>query len=168
MLLRISGALLVAAAVTLAGYMKSEALYRREIRCRSIRECLIRSSYLIRYRSLTVYELCAELKNSPFSSDLSFINSLPEEHIQGIGFSSLWESALDMQTDMETEERQLLHRLGSELGNSDTEGQLKMLAALAEEASILHERRRTEYETHGRLWRSVGVLAGLMAAVLII
>ena len=168
MLLRISGAFFIAAAAALCGFLKADQLRRNEAVCRSVRELLMKSGYLIRYRSLTVYELCAVLKECSFSDDLTFISNLPEEHIPGKDFSCLWLSALDTQKGIPPEERELLLRFGTELGNSDSEGQAEMINALSEETALLLVRRKEEYQKYGRLWRNVSILAGLMLFVLII
>ena len=66
------------------------------------------------------------------------------------------------------EEQKIIHCFRSELGTTDSEGQLKMLAGLYERTSVLLEKRQAEYEKYGRLYRSVGALLGLMAGITVI
>ena len=68
----------------------------------------------------------------------------------------------------EGEEKNLLMRYCKELGTTDIDGQTAMLGSLAELADELRERRRADLTKYGRLYRSVGILFGLMAGIAII
>ena len=66
------------------------------------------------------------------------------------------------------EERRLLSEFGSIIGASDAEGQQKSLSAFEKEAEQLAVMRRETYLKKGKLYRSVGLLFGLMGAILVI
>jgi len=82
---------------------------------------------------------------------------------------TIWESAVMQtwgQTAMKTAERDILLQLGVSLGVSDRIDQVKHLRLAishlqVEEAAALDEKRRYE-----RMWRSLGVLAGALAVIL--
>ena len=71
-------------------------------------------------------------------------------------------------SELEQEEKTVLMRYCKELGTSDLEGQMAMLGSLVEMAAELRERRKEDYIKYGRLYRSVGILFGLMAGIAII
>ena len=168
MLLRLSGAALVALSLTAAGYKQADKLRQRVLISRSVAELLMRCNFLIRSSMPTVYELCSDLKKQQFSDALTFICYLPEEYSPDKCFSEQWIAAICGKTELPDEEKELLIRLGSHLGQSDAEGQLSLLSSMLEEAETLSSVRQTEYRERGKLCRSVWTLAGLMAAVLMI
>lgn len=121
-----------------------------------------RTSILIRYNCCDVDGIVRELKAV---SDI--FSDVPEETADDGDMSAvLWESAADKVSD--EDERQILMRFCSDLGTSDTEGQLAMLSTLKELTSELRKRRSEEYLRYGRLYRSAGLLFGLMAGIAII
>ena len=80
----------------------------------------------------------------------------------------MWRKALDGQRDIPIDERRILSRLGELLGTSDIEGQLSSIALLEDELMTVKERREENYRRRGKLFRSVGVLAGAMTGILVI
>lgn len=168
MLIRLSGALLLTAAFSAAGMLQSDCLRRRADVCRSISDMLRKCEFLVSYQAMNVYEICAALKESAFVRELPFTASLPVVFEPQKSFSAQWDSALEKQGDMLPEEKELIHRLGQTLGSSDIPGQTGAIEALLAENDELYRRRQEEYLRRGRLCRSVGVLAGLMAGIMFI
>lgn len=66
------------------------------------------------------------------------------------------------------EERELLLSLGRSLGTSDISGQLSLIELHSEKLSALGRSAAEESAKKGKLFRSVGALCGIGAAVLII
>lgn len=67
-----------------------------------------------------------------------------------------------------TDERQLLKELGAALGTTSAESQLGLLELYRGRFSELRSAALEEYRQKGRLFRSVGALAGAGAAVLVL
>ncbi|MGN0651102.1 MAG: stage III sporulation protein AB [Oscillospiraceae bacterium] len=66
------------------------------------------------------------------------------------------------------DEQQLLRELGAALGTTSAEGQLKLLELYRGRFAELRAAALEEYSKKGRLFRSVGALAGAGAAVLVL
>ena len=73
-----------------------------------------------------------------------------------------------MKQELPAEEREILAELGEMLGRTDIEGQLAELSVLEERVRCLENERRTVCSQKGRMYRSVGVLFGVMVGILVI
>lgn len=65
-------------------------------------------------------------------------------------------------------ETELMRELGKSLGTSDIAGQETLLALHGERLSALYEQAAADYAKKGKTFRSVGLLCGAGAAVLLI
>lgn len=167
MWIRIAAALMFTAAGGVFGFSRSEQLRSRTEICRQSGELLRVCQFHIRYDGADVYEMSAMLKRSDTFGRLTFLRHLPESFQPDISFFSQWESALAVQSELPDEERDILLRFGGLIGSTDPEGQIKSIDALLDELSRLEERRTEEYLRKGRLCRSLGLLTGILAAVLV-
>ena len=168
MLLRAAAAVMFVAAGGMAGIILSDRLKMQREMCREIGELLRSCAVQIRYRGVDVYRLASELKNCQSFKHLTFINELPEKYEYGEDFHLCWERAVMSQSDLPHEERQMLCSFGNTLGTSDIEGQLVSISALEEELETLENRREETFRSKGKLYRSVGMLFGVMAGILVI
>ena len=112
-----------------------------------------------------MYEIAGRLRAE--CNELRFAEKLPERFTAGEDFHSCWLKAL-ADEPLTEDERKILEELGSVLGTSDTEGQIAALAALEQRAGQLMQKYSDIYSKKGRLYRSVGVLAGAMVGILVI
>ena len=166
-MLRIFAALMFPAAGALAGSAVSLRLRERRELCRCIGLMLNNTAIMIRCTAADVYELTGRLRITPGLSALSFIGELPDRFEPGRDFHEVWSEALSAQ-EMPDEERQILSELGSALGRSDAEGQLSLIEGLNERLKRITSAREEAYDRKGRMYRSVGILFGVMAGILVI
>lgn len=66
------------------------------------------------------------------------------------------------------EEAALLSELGASLGKSDAAGQLSLIALYRERTALLAKSAAAEAAQKGKLFRSLGMLCGIGAAIMII
>lgn len=168
MFLKLLASLMFSAAGALIGISTSEKLKENRDICREIGEMLRISAIMIRYRRLNVYDLAVELKSSESLSHLTFLKNLPEKYVQGENFHSLWQIQVEKQNELQNEERKLLSDFGRILGASDAQGQLTSIESLEAELQQLEKKRSDCYLQKGKLYRSVGVLFGVMIGILVI
>lgn len=168
MVIRVIAALMITAAGGALGCSRSERLRRRIEVCQQAEELLRVCGFHIRYDGADVYTLCRLLKASDSFGRLAFIRELPEEFIPDRSFSSSWSAALHTQPELPDDERGILTRFGGILGSTDPQGQAESIEALTEELTRLEERRTEEYLRKGKLYRSLGLLTGVLAAVLVL
>lgn len=88
--------------------------------------------------------------------------------LSGQSFSGLWEAELAASPlELEGGERGELRRLGGVLGRYDAAGQSAALSAAAQELSACLEQARERQGRLGRVYRAVGVCAGVFLAILL-
>ena len=168
MMLRLISAILFTAAGATVGVMLSQRLANEREICRETGDLLRSTALQIRHRGADVYELSSGLKASRALSALTFVRYLPEKYQFGEDFHEMWKNALDSQSEIPDDERRILVRLGELLGTSDIAGQLSSIALLEDELMAVKDKREENYRRRGKLFRSVGVLAGAMTGILVI
>ena len=167
-MLKLAGALMFTVAGTLTGILKSLEL-KNDCEMSAETERLVNSiCTLIRYQATDVYELSAMLKNSAEFERLTFIGELPECYIMGEDFHRQWCKAVERQKNLRSDQKKLLCELGRVLGTSDIDGQISALELISRSAEQLTEKYGEEYRKKGRLYRSIGVLAGVTAGIMVI
>ena len=161
MLIRVAGACLIVMCGSLWGISKA-AVYRDKLQiCDDILTIIRRTAGLIRCGCDTS-EILAELKAK---SDI--FSDIPDDFSVTEDINEILRKAVE-KSAVEGEEKNLLMRYCKELGTTDIDGQTAMLGSLAKLADELRERRRADLTKYGRLYRSVGILFGLMAGIAII
>lgn len=135
--------------------------------CNELAHLLQRTSFLIGYRADDVYCVCMELKRDSELRGLTFLGALPERFDVRSDFRKCWNDAVNSQS-FQSEERDILLRLGAVLGKSDRQSQVESIRQFQTELTALTEKRSSDYLRKGRLYRSVGLLFGIMAGILVI
>lgn len=122
---------------------------------------------LIRYRSLTVREIFLLLKENNAYSDLLFLHNADfSDKSRPVG--EIWQESIDSDFTLTIEEKKMLIQLGRQLGTTDTEGQLSVISVFNESLDSMIKKQSEKYAVKGKLCRSMGILAGAMAGILII
>lgn len=168
MFFRIIAAVMFSVAGGIAGISFSERLKTELELCRNIREMLLSSAVIIRCRADDVYAIGAELKQNKSLEKLTFLQEIPEKYNPEENFHEIWTDSVSLQKNLPEDAKRILCDFGSMLGQSDIEGQLVSIDALAENAAVLEKKYSEIYSQKGRLYRSVGMLFGIMAGILII
>ena len=100
-----------------------------------------------------------------------FARLLNSELSNGAVIHSAWANACDKLGKFafcKTDEQQLLRELGAALGTTSAESQVGLLELYKGRFSELRKAAVEEYRRKGRLFRSIGALAGAGAAVLVL
>lgn len=158
---------MIFAACTCTGFYLSSSMKRRIDRLETEKRLTEEMSTVIRYRSLTLREIISQLAESPFYKELGFIGCI-EKSDRFIPFARAWEEGIEKDPELSPAERDILRRMGRELGTTDTEGQLAALGAYCRELEELAADEKEKYSTKGRMYRSLGVLFGAMAGILFV
>ena len=143
------------------GSYRAAAYKRRLTLCDDFLSVLMRTNILIRYNCCDVSEIMRELKQL----SVIFGNVPDVSEAEDIRKSMCEAAEISGAAD---EEKKLILQFCSELGTSDTEGQLSMLDSLKVLTDELRGRRSEEYAKYGRLYRTAGLLFGLMAGITMI
>lgn len=158
--------ILISASGLFLGIYKSEQLKRKLEICSQTEDMLRTSLNAVRYQNLDVYELAEYLKYCGRFSALSFLAEVPVCCQLNISFRDVWHTRVS-ESALPKETANLLIRFGEIIGSSDIEGQANSITGLQNEAEILTTQCREEYLKKGKLYRSIGLLVGLMAAIVV-
>ena len=168
MSLRIIAALMFVSAGAVIGISSSEKLKDNRNICREIGEMFRISSVAIRYRGMNVYELASTLQKSESLKSLTFLQNISTEYSPRENFHQVWKKAAENQSGLLQDELKLICDFGRILGTSDIEGQLSSISALEVELNYLENTRLENYRQKGKLYRSLGVLFGVMVGIIVI
>lgn len=149
------------------GIDRSEELKKRISLCDEIKKLFGICENMIRSSGADVYRLVSRLKQEEFRI-LLFIYELPEAYSPDTELRDLWERSVSELKDLPHEEKHLITEFGRYLGTTDIIGQVSLIGSHSELISQLREQRAEEYRRKGRLYRSVGLMAGLMIGIIII
>lgn len=164
---RLLAAIMFTLAGGCAGIAFSQQLRHRQEVCVEIGSLLSDTAVCIRSVGMNVYDIAAKLRSEPAYKELSFLGLLPVSFSEGEIFREAWQNALNSQ-EFPEEEHSILAELGNMLGRTDAEGQLAGLDVLEERIRCLESERRSVFIEKGRMYRSAGVLFGVMAGILVI
>jgi len=167
-MIRYLGIIFVISACTGIGINASNKLKSYRNSCCRLIEAVNSISMMIRYKQMTFYEIAGELKSQSELSQMKFIQGLPTVYSGKNTFSQEWGSSVRHDSEIGDEEKELLLCFASKLGTSDTSGQLSSLELLSEQLKRIETRRNDEYSRKGKLYRSVGLLAGIMIGIVVI
>jgi stage III sporulation protein AB len=97
---------------------------------------------------------------------LSFLASCRDSMADGKPFPESWREALQEKT-LPVKAREILLPLADELGGADLDSQLSALRYAISRLGELAAREQEYLNAHGKLYRSLGALAGIALAILL-
>ena len=149
---------------TFTGLWKSAELKKRAMLISQLRQLTADISVSIRYTAPTLDELS--------NNCMGVFGSLLCEARQGSpDIKNAWKLAAKRLSELsyvEAAEAEIMQKLANELGASNAEGQLSILAMCEEKLKTISHEAEECVKTKGKLLRSVGALLGAGAAVLIV
>ena len=86
----------------------------------------------------------------------------------GLTFTEIWKSSLKARKkDFFAEDMELLSSFSGCFNNSDIDGQLKLIRLYSERISFVINNSKEEYEKNKKLYKSLGIYAGILISVLL-
>ncbi len=167
-MIKLLGVTLIIICGAVSGAIASSRLKEQTKTANLAHSMIIRVSVLLRYNAQNVYEIVSELRADSNFSELAFLQSMPTEYIVGEDFSAQWSQAVDGDLSLGNEEKSVLKSFGSTFGTTDACGQLTLIESTAEELRKICRMREGEYNRKGKLYRSVGMLTGVMTGIALI
>lgn len=169
--MKLAGICIIVTMSVLSGWIAAGALKKRVSSLRYMRELIESLILMIRYEALEVDDIALRLSDTESFDELSFVKLLgssTEKLRSGENtFREIWDMAADKCDDgFAAEDTELLRRIGSVIGSCDTQGQLSALSLYAIRADKLISDAEEQYKSKGRLYRSLGAVAGALMAVI--
>ena len=142
------------------------------VRLRRLEACVCLLSELsgrLKYLQPTVQSLVVGLAAQERFGELRFLKLCAAQMEEGADFSGCWRQSLKREEQsLGREEAALMASLGDVLGRSDLESQLSAISLTGEQFAQRMEIRRERAKKQEGLYRSMGVLGGVAAAIILI
>lgn len=170
-MLKLLGAMLILLAGTLVGFYQASQLSRRPKQVSELIRLLQRLETEIVYGFTPLPEALRQTGRSgtPPVGTL-FLNTAAElAKPDGRSVQTIWEQTVTLSwrhTSMKVSEREVLLQLGHTLGLTDREDQVKHLRLAVSQLQGEAEYAREEQQRYERMWKSLGVLMGLLVVIL--
>lgn len=171
--MKLLGALLILIAGTLIGFQQAARYADRPRQIRQLTHALQRLETEIGYGHTPLpeaLERTAEASNEPISS---LFREAAEQLWQPEGhtFQQCWEQSIKLrwnETSMKAGEQAVLLRLGSTLGISDKEDQMKHLRMALLQLQAEEDAARDDQRRYEKMWKSLGALLAVLIIILMV
>jgi stage III sporulation protein AB len=170
-MLKLFGALLIFAAGTLAGFYQSSRYMNRPVQIRHLVLALERLQTEISYGGTPLPEALAR-SGRGIPQPVGALFAEASRRMNEPGSSSameIWQDAVAetwKRTAMREPEREILMSVGATLGASGRDDQLKHLRLAVRQLQSEEETARDEQMRYGKMWRSLGIMAGALVVIL--
>lgn len=167
-MLRLVGALLLAACPAIVGAMLSSNLSKRRTELLQSIELLERLKTEVGYSAREVNDILRSLSGEECFDKLLF---LPEcaRQLESMPFPQAWRAAVKSSPQaLSADDSEQILSVSRILGASDAEGQLGALELVEQNLKRNLEQAQQLCATRGKLYRSLGALSGVALAILIL
>ncbi len=168
MLIKIIGMTLIISAGSLTGTAMSSSLTEHEKRLKLIVLLLNRFSTLINFQALHTGEILENVADDRTFEKLNFIKTAYMLYEKGEKFRDAWEIAIKNDINLAEGEKNELLSVGVALGKSNIKGQLSMLEIHIQNINNIYNNISKENANKCKLYRSLGVLAGIFISVMLV
>ncbi|MBQ8725133.1 MAG: stage III sporulation protein AB [Oscillospiraceae bacterium] len=149
------------------GAAASLTLRRRIVVCIALRYFLQELGIMMRCTGDTLSALISGLAHSESCAALPFLAETEKQLEEGVPFPEAWKGSVSKAAGITSEMKELLLSLGECLGTSDLAGQLMNLERAGQQLDVIYEKALEQHRTKGKLYRCLGVLGGMSAALLL-
>jgi stage III sporulation protein AB len=126
---------------------------------------LITAAERLRYQSPSILNLMRLLAAG--YPELTFLADCRDALINGEPFAESFSHAVTRSDALTSKHREVVMPLSRELGSTDLESQLAALSYAASRMQELAASERLHSQTHGKLYRTLGMLGGVAAAIIV-
>lgn len=166
-MIKLLGVLLIFSASCCLGMQISMGMKKKLERLVAYRQMSDEIATLIRYRSMKIREIILQIKDSELYSGLKFLNS-PDFNDKSRPVGEIWIESIRADFSLDSDEKKLLSQLITQLGTTDTEGQLSVISVFNENLNAMIEKQSERYSVKGKLYRSMGILMGAAVGIMIL
>ena len=153
-----------------AGFLWADRLRSRALALEELSQCLRHLGMLMRYSGETL-ALLARRAHSRTGSPLfeAFSRALEAQAPPGEAWRQAWDrcGSSPRYAALQAPELSALERFAAHLGSADPQGEAQRLALALEELDLALADAQQKNQTRGRLYRTLGMLLGLAAAIVL-
>lgn len=173
MMIKLLGAVLILFAGTAIGFVQASGYVNRSKQLRHMIHALQRLETEIDYGQTALPDAlvkCSDGIEAPVSTIFTKTAQLLSAE-QELSMSEAWQQAIDEvwgATALRASEKEALLRMGSVLGMSASEDQLKHLQLAQLQLKNEEEQAREEQLRYANMWRSLGTLGAILIVILMV
>lgn len=172
-MMKLTGALLILFAATMLGFLQSAQYAKRPRQIRALMQALQSLETEILYGFTPLPHALNKIGRSLEApiADLFTETAAQLSSSKGMSTKEIWDERVKSfwpETALGTNERSTLLQLGEHLGLSDREDQRKHIRLAMEQLKSEEVRARSEQLRYEKMWKSLGVLGGLLVVILLI
>lgn len=172
-MLKFAGCLIVIGTTTLLGIQKGTELKESYRRLQYIQRLIYLLQSEIRYGRTYLGEIFIHMGKQSIEPYQTWLISLGKrmEQRDGTSFAAMWEEGIKtylQNLSLPSGETERLLILGSQLGNTDVEMQIKTLELYQEQLSQAMEEMREDMKGKVKLCHCLGVMGGIFISVLLL
>ncbi|WP_067836838.1 stage III sporulation protein SpoIIIAB [Amphibacillus sediminis] len=165
------GAMLLIAATTLIGFDRSDRLKKRPQQLRQLKTALQIMEAEIIYSQHTIRSVCQHVSNQIPNPLAHFFNLIANKISDSDDLALLWTQELKQlksYTALEQHELDILQQFGNTLGQFDTNQQQKQIQLTLVHLDRLLAEAHDNYLALSKVYRGIGVLSGILIALVLI
>lgn len=172
-MIKLIGMALILFAGTMIGFQQAAKFAERPRQLKQLAHALQRLETEIGYGHTPLPEALsrtADASPEPVSSIMREA-ALGLEQEEGISFQDSWKRAIQLHwrdTSMRSNEQSVLIRLGSTLGISDKEDQMKHLRLALQQLKAEEDAAMDDQVRYEKMWKSLGVLIAVLIVILMV
>jgi stage III sporulation protein AB len=167
-MLKFLGAMLIVVSCGATGIALAESL-RKRIDTINALYCLLNDfSISIQYTAPTVWQLLENAYSNPEFCKLKFLEIFHENFNQTIPFNELWNTSINKDYSLKSEEKDILYSLGNSLGRVGCDESVSNLHLAMDRLKNLHSKAIEDYSKNGNLYRWVGILIGIAVSIMVV
>ncbi|REK77350.1 stage III sporulation protein SpoIIIAB [Paenibacillus paeoniae] len=172
-MIKLLGAVLILVAGTLIGFQQAARFAERPRQLRQLAHALQRLETEIGYGHTPLPEALNRTAAATAEPIASLFRRTAEElkSEQGWSFQECWERSVQViwiETSMKASERGVMLRLGSTLGISDKEDQMKHLRLALLQLKSEEDAARDDQGRYEKMWKSLGALLAVLIIILMV
>ncbi len=166
-MLKFIGFFLIVLCGLLAGVLAAFRIGQERLSLDRLCHFLRALSVQMEFRASTVQELLEQLSSEPAYASFSFLDTVAHDLAHGVPLAQAWHTNILHDSAVPECAKEILLPLGDELGTSDLLGQAQTLAQYRDRLESCLHIHSQQYLKKQRLYLSMGLLGGMMAAVLL-
>ena len=166
-MMRLIGILCLVTACAGIGCCRSAKLHEDVLSLERLCAMLDDAAACIRHQRLELWELLSFLAAHPNNRRFRFLHKVAEQLSPLTVPAELWKQAVMSDRAVPDAAKPILSALGAGLGTTDCEGQLAALSLYRGQLQRAAADAREIFRTKGKLCRTLGLLGGAMAAVVL-
>lgn len=125
-------------------------------------------SNMIRYKAMTISDIISIAGKNPEYEPLDFIADINIQDKTERNIHDIWSESVEKSSVLGKKEAEIMLSFGNMLGTSDISGQLSSIEIYKKRLENLLAEFRNDYQQKGRMYRSVGMLLGIMAGIMLL